>query len=100
MSSFRKDGKYAALQREIARRSVRGELRASSLGLESVSHEIPCLFSIPHLVITATASTVRKLSALQCRAGRFMEDRVCRFLRTRLPRGWVDEGKMKGRMVR
>ena len=63
MSSFRKDGKYAALQREIARRSVRGELRASSLGLESVSHEIPCLFSIPHLVITATASTVRKLSA-------------------------------------
>ena len=42
-----KDGKYAALQREIARRSVRGELRASSLGLESVSHEIACLFEGP-----------------------------------------------------
>jgi hypothetical protein len=32
-------------------------------------------------------------------SSRFMEDRVCRFPRTRLPRAWVNEGKKKGRMV-
>jgi hypothetical protein len=33
------------------------------LGAFSVIHEIACSFSIPHLVITGAASTVRKLSA-------------------------------------
>jgi hypothetical protein len=46
-----KDGKLVALQRETARRSVRGALRASSLGLEDHPRD-RMYFQHPHLLIT------------------------------------------------
>ena len=57
-----KDGKWVALQRETGHSDARGALRAGIPGL-SVSHEIACLLRVPHLVISGSASTVRKLSA-------------------------------------